>query len=67
MVKECKCKKLFPDICQYDDTDFSLEELRWLRTAMIKMICDGGSPETMRSYLNLLDKIENIIRRKCDK
>lgn len=68
MVKECKCKKLFSDICPYvDDTDFSLEELRLLRMVMIDVIYSGETPETMRGYLNILDKIENIIKRKCYK
>lgn len=50
-----------------NNDNFSLKELRWLRTATIEMIHDGGTPETMRGYLNILDKIDNIIRRKCDK
>ena len=50
-----------------NNDDFSLKELRWLRTAMIDMVYGGGTPETMRDYLNVLDKIENIIKRKCDK
>ena len=54
-------------IIKNNDNDFSLRELRWLRTATIDMIYDGGTPETMRGYINLLDKIENIIERKHDK
>ena len=54
-------------VIKNNDDDFSLKELRWLRTAMIDMVYGGGTPETMRGYLNILDKIENIIRRKCYK
>ena len=54
-------------VIKNNDNDFSLKELRWLRTATIDMIYDGGTPETMRGYINLLDKIENIIERNHHK